>query len=253
MKSIDLSIVIPAYKEEKRIGKTLDQLARYLKTSDYFKTKNTEVIVVSADSQDKTHKIIKSKQKLFNDFRLITPGPRLGKGRDVKMGMLASNGKAVLFMDADLATPLKYIESFYRSYLEGSKIIIATRDLRRYRSNFSRIIISAFGNILFRAAGGVWLQDSQCGFKMFSAEANQICFSRLKIMGWGFDMEVLAIAKANNLSIEAVRIHDWVNVAHGTFEDSLFKNTANSLLDLLTIFYRRLSGFYKSTSTSHPG
>ena len=243
--TFDLSIVIPAYREEKRIGKTLDQLATYIQKTDFIEEKNLEVIVVSADSPDQTHHVVEQKAKLFTNFRLITPGPKVGKGRDVKAGVLVAKGRAVLFMDADLATPLKYIKLFYEAYLTGADVVIAVRDLSHYRHNVPRIVISGVGNMLFRIAGGVWVEDSQCGFKLFSAQAAHICFSSLQIKGWGFDMEVLAAAKANKLVIQTIHVPDWVDVPYGTFEDNTLVNALVSLADLGLILGKRLSGKYK--------
>src|ERR1019366_2228343 len=105
MSQTDLTIVIPAYREEKRIGATLDELASFLKNDDFFKHKIVELIIVTADTIDKTQKIVTAKQKLFKDCKLLKPGPVIGKGRDVQFGMLRATGKTIIFMDADLATP----------------------------------------------------------------------------------------------------------------------------------------------------
>jgi dolichyl-phosphate beta-glucosyltransferase len=242
-KNFDLSIVIPAYREEKRISKTLDSLIHLLR-EPYFTKLAVEIIVVSADSNDKTHEIVEK----YPEVRLIKAGPKLGKGRDVKLGILASTGKAVMFMDADLATPLKYVKKFYDAFLGGSEIVIAVRPLQRYRSNILRIIASESGNILYKIMGGIWIEDSQCGFKLFSKNAAKICFSNLKIQGWGFDMEILTIAKANKIPINKIRVEDWKNVGHGSFEDNLIENYLVSLRDLFFILYRRMSGEYKLNS-----
>lgn len=241
----DLSIVIPAYREEKRIGNTLDKLAAFLRTDQTLKGKNIEVIVVAADAPDNTTKVVRSKQHLFTRLVLLEPGPKVGKGRDVKHGMLHASGEAVLFMDADLATPLPYISTFYAHHQEGHDVVVATRNLRTHHPNFIRRLISNTGNLLFRMASGVWIEDSQCGFKLFSRHAAQKCFSRLTIMGWGFDMEILAIAKAHNLRSKAHRVEGWLSVPDGTFSEGMFKNSLTTLRDLHTIFWKRLRGAYR--------
>ena len=154
-----LTIVIPAYREEKRIGKTLDELAHYLVVDKSLKKVKVEVIVVSADSGDKTQDIVKSKQKNFGDLSLIKPGKKVGKGRDVKLGMLSARGRAVIFMDADLSTPLVYLREFYKSFISGSDVIIATRNLHRHHPNYMRRALSNGGNLLFRIASGIWVED----------------------------------------------------------------------------------------------
>ena len=127
----DLSIVIGAYREEKRIGKTLDRLSEYLKTEESLKDKAVEVIVCSADSPDKTHEIILSKQAQFAHFVFLKPGLKLGKGRDIQFAMLRTQGKKAIFMDADLATPLKHIPQFYAACESGSDVVIGTQNLRK--------------------------------------------------------------------------------------------------------------------------
>jgi dolichyl-phosphate beta-glucosyltransferase len=242
----DLTIVIPAYREEKRIGKTLDELAVYLKTETEIKDRPVEVLVVSADSPDKTHEIVLSKQSKFANLKLLKPGKKVGKGRDVQYGMLRAKGEAVIFMDADLATPLVHLSKFYREQqLGAADIIIATRNLRKHHPNYLRRLLSNCGNLLFRIAGGVWVEDSQCGFKLFSHEAAQVCFSKLTITGWGFDMEILAIAKANKFLIKSFRVNDWVSVPDGTFIDGAIKNSLSSLQELGHIFYMRIIRAYK--------
>lgn len=242
----EVSIVIPAYKEGNRIGKTLDELANFIKTDKLLKTINIEIIVVAADAKDNTELVVLSKKHLFKDLRLLKPGPRVGKGRDVKYGMLRAKGKAVMFMDADLATPLKYLPRFYKYYLGGQKLIIATRNLHKHHPNLLRRWLSNCGNLLFRFAGGVWIEDSQCGFKLFSSDVSKLCFSKLSSLGWGFDMEILAIAKANHIPISCVRINDWVSVPGGTFTDSATKNSLESLALLAKIFLNRLRKAYIS-------
>jgi dolichyl-phosphate beta-glucosyltransferase len=245
-KKVDLSIVIPALNEEKRIGATLDELAEFLRNSDTLKTLRIEVIVVSADSSDHTHEIALTKQKLFDNFKLLKPGPKVGKGRDVQYGMLRAQGDSVLFMDADLATPLRFLPIFYKAFLKGDEVIIGTRNLRRHHTSPVRIMLSNAGNLLFRIAAGLWVEDSQCGFKMFSQEAAQVCFQKLKIMKWGFDMEILAIAKANNYKIKTYRIKGWKAMPHSTFTEGFVRNVVESLWELAHIFWRRLRGFYRA-------
>ena len=90
------------------------------------------------------------------------------------------------------------------------------------------------------------MEDSQCGFKLFSYDAAQLCFSKLTILGWGFDMEVIAIARANKLKIKGYRVNDWVSVPNGTFTEGMLKNSLISLKELAHIFRNRLLGSYKN-------
>ena len=240
----DLTIVIPAYCEEKRIGQTLDKLAIYLGSNTHIHNQNTEVIVVAADAPDKTEEIVSHKGHLFSNFRLLKPGIRVGKGRDVQYGVIAAKGRHVLFMDADLATPMWHIEEFYK-YNQTFDIVVGTRNLRKHHSSIVRSFISNVGNVLFKFASGLWLEDSQCGFKMFKASAAITCFQGLHILGWGFDMEILAIARVKEYKIKPVRIDDWQDKPGGTFNQSLLKTILRSFSDLAYIFFCRLAGTYK--------
>lgn len=243
MSTIDLTIVLPAYREELRIESTLDDLSVLLDTN-FFKNKGIEILVVVANSSDKTQEIVLSKKKDFQNLHLLKPGNKVGKGRDVQYGMLRAKGNVILFMDADLATPLAHIEEFYKEYEKGYDVVIATRDLTKHHSNTPRLVISQIGNILFRLASGVWVEDSQCGFKLFSRKASNICFQRLKIMGWGFDMEILAIAKVHKLKIKTIRIDDWISVEGGSFDENIIKNSFTAFQDLLVIWGRRITKKY---------
>lgn len=244
-KNPELTIIIPALREEKRIGKTLDELAGFLKTNAAMKKLDIEVLVVSATSTDKTHQVVLSKKNKFKNLRLLKPGKPVGKGRDVQYAMLRAKGDAVIFMDADLATPLRHLPPFYKAYLGGADLVVATRNLRKHHESLARRTLSNMGNLLFRVASGVWVEDSQCGFKMFSRRAAKICFSKLRIMKWGFDMEILAIAKANKLSITTKRVNDWKSVPGGTFESGFLKNAISSLAELGYIFSNRIRRVYK--------
>jgi dolichyl-phosphate beta-glucosyltransferase len=246
---VQLTIIIPALREEKRIGKTLDQLAVLLRKDKTLSNMNVEVLVVSANSTDRTHRVVLEKKSEFNNLKLLKPGAVVGKGRDVQFGMMRAKGDAVLFMDADLATPLRHIVPFYKTYQKGADVVIATRNLHKHHDKFLRRILSNTGNALFKIASGVWVEDSQCGFKLFSKEASQVCFSRLTIMGWGFDMEVLAIAKANKFAIVKKRINDWKSVPGGVFEVGFLMNAVKSLGELAHIFLRRMSGAYSSNTS----
>jgi dolichyl-phosphate beta-glucosyltransferase len=248
MNQPDLSIVIPAYCEERRIGKTLEDLAKYLKQDEFLGRKLVEVMVVAADAPDRTHEIIASKQRLFRlnhvIFTLLKPGQRVGKGRDVMYGILHARGKYIMFMDADLATPLHHVKEFFETCENGSDVVIGTRDLFRYRSSKVRNLFSIVGNRLYQLTTGISIKDTHCGFKMFTYEAAQLCFARLTILGWGFDLEVLAIAKANGLTILPIRIDDWEDKPYSTYQDNILQITLSTVGDLGKVKARQLTGRY---------
>lgn len=240
----DISIIIPAYAEEKRIGNSLDYLANYLHTDSFAKSKNVEVFVVAAESSDSTESIVLERQHFFTDLRLLTPGPKVGKGRDVQYGMLHARGRYTIFMDADLATPLWHIKEFYDTCDEDSDIAIGTRNFHTYRSNRLRGAFATFGNKCWQLMSGIAVSDTQCGFKMFNQNAKEICFSRLTILGWDFDMEILAIAHKHKLKITPIPIDDWRHMPHSTYTDSMPQITLRMMKSFFRIIYNRLTGKY---------
>ena len=241
----DLSIIIPAYCEEQRIGKTLDKLAEFLKQDEFFKRKYVEVLVVAADAPDRTHEIVSSKAKLFKDFHLLKPGSRVGKGRDVQYGMLRAKGKITVFMDADLATPLHHLQPFYEACESGADVVIGTRNLLTYRGNKLRGLFSYTGNMLFRLISGIRIEDTQCGFKMFNERAKDVCFSKLTILDWDFDIELIAIALANNLKLQTFRINDWQDMPFSTHTERPWDIAKRMVTSFVRITGHRVRGQYR--------
>lgn len=240
----DLTIVIPALNEESRVGKTLESLAIFIDTDPVLKNLNCEVVVVNADSDDNTLSVAKKHGKKIKNFTIIRPGEKVGKGRDVRCGMLAAQGKKVLFMDADLATPLHHIPIFF-NLSKQFDLVCATRNIRLHHTSITRRFVSIGGNILFKLSSGVWTEDSQCGFKLFSHDAARLCFQKQTIMKWGFDMEILTIAATNHLTTKFIRINDWRHIPDGTFDSTnTVYNSLSSLIDLGKIVRNRIMRKY---------
>ncbi|HSX41509.1 MAG TPA: glycosyltransferase [Candidatus Saccharimonadales bacterium] len=242
-----LSIIIPAFQEAIRIEKTLEELAAYMHKHEYA---DTEVVVVTADSPDGTASLARSKAKLFEHFRVVDAGPKAGKGRDVRTGMMEAHGAHRLFMDADLATPLHHLETIRQLAEEGVDVAIAVRDLNSSHRGLRRLISGA-GNLLVRVLLLPGIRDSQCGFKMFSAKAADELFRRQTILGWGFDMEILAIARKLGYKIVTFPVPDWDDKPHGTFEDEVRTAALSTLGELLIISWRRLTGRYNRKTFSY--
>lgn len=206
--SIRLSIILPSYKEANLIADTLKSVHSYLLEKGLHK--ETEVIVVAANGGDDTASIAKGFERMFEQLLVIEPGPKVGKGRDVKLGMQAARGRSIFFTDADLATPIDYLEPALRVLESGqADIVIGTRNLWRIHKGFMRKTMSVFANWIVRFLLLPGVPDSQCGFKGFTSEAADTCFSRTTINGWAFDMEVLAIARQHNKRINYFAIDRW--------------------------------------------
>lgn len=229
---IDLSIVIPALREEKIISDTLQKVAAFLKTQKFGEV---EVVVVAADAGDKTEEVAKKHAHLFAHYQVINSGPRVGKGHDVQVGMLAALGQKRIFMDADLATPLHHLPTMVRA-LDSHDVVIGTRHLSAIHKGFIRSFISQAGNVLIRTILLPGINDSQCGFKGFTALASEQLFSALQTKGWGFDMEILARARKSNLTVKQVMIADWHEAREqGLASDSKTSVAIQSLQELTRI------------------
>lgn len=241
------SIIVPAYQEATRIEKTLERLAEHLKQHSSIPT---EVVVVVADSPDGTAGLARAKAGLFRDFRLVEPGPKQGKGRDVRVGMYEAKGEYKLFMDADLATPLRHLEPAWAQLEQGADVVIAVRDLTSSHTGL-RKFVSGFGNRLVQIMILPGYKDTQCGFKGFTARAAQDLFSRQTILGWGFDMEILAVARQLKLKVAQLPVSDWTDKPNGTFEDNVGSAALETLGELFTIWWQRLTGRYKKPSFTY--
>lgn len=202
-----LSVIIPAYNEEKRLPKTLEKVQEYLKKQDY----EYEVIVVDDGSSDNTKVVVSDVVKTMPGFRLISYQPNHGKGYAVKTGMLEAKGEWRLLMDADSSTDLSEIEKLEK-FKQEFDVIIGSRYLNKdsikVKQPLSRRIVSRLGNLMIRLVLGIKSVDTQCGFKMFSAKATNDIFPLQQIERWGFDMEILAIAIRKKYKIKEVAV-DW--------------------------------------------
>jgi len=273
---IHLSVIIPAYNEEKRLPKTLDKVKAYLEKENY----NFEVIVVDDGSKDKTLEVTENLIKDWKDFKVIGYTPNRGKGFAVKTGMLAARGEWRLLMDADNSTDISEVEKLAQwarpSHIKdrmpedgstdsgvisdsmpeggiplkgipsakGFEIIIGSRYLKKdsikIKQPIGRRITSRLGNILIRVLLGIKMVDTQCGFKMFRAGTANEIFALQTIDRWGFDMEILAIAIKKGYEIKEVAV-DWYD-AEGS---QLKKGVAwKTLKELALIKWNILTGEY---------
>lgn len=249
--SIDLSIILPAYMEAEGIAQTLDRLAAFLKTREYGVV---EILVVVADSSDGTAGIAESKSGNFQNFRVIHAGPRVGKGRDVRLGMFEAEGRYRVFMDADLATPLEHLDEVNQLINDGAKIGIAVRDLVKTHNKIMRKCITKLGNILAQIILLPGFKDTQCGFKFFEAKAAEEIFGRMTIVGWGFDLEVLAVACKLGYEVNFIEAPDWKDpkaAGVGLVGDSAAKAALQVFKDLIRVRWNLVRGLYRSPLYFH--
>jgi glycosyltransferase involved in cell wall biosynthesis len=238
-----LSIVIPAYNEETRIGRTLEGTFDYLDAQSY----DSEVIVVNDGSRDQTAwKVKEFEGRAAGRLSLIeNPGNR-GKGYSVRNGMLQARGEIVLFYDADLATPTSEIVKVIEPIAENRyDVVFGSRALNQEligtHQSFLRELRGRGGNLFLRTILGLNFKDTQCGFKAFSRKAVEAIFPLQRIDGFGFDPEILFIAQKQGWRLLETPVR-WNHVEGSTV--TLFGTTIKVLIEVLTIRWNDLTGKY---------
>jgi dolichyl-phosphate beta-glucosyltransferase len=229
-----LSLVIPAYNEEHRLPQTLLKIKDFLNKQKY----TFEVLVVDDGSTDRTVEKIKEIAHDFPQLRLITNTENKGKGGVVKQGMLEAGGKYRLFMDADYSTPISEVEKLLR-WVPRYQVVIGSRYLEpgsiKIRQPLKRRILSRASNLVIRLLAVPGIKDTQCGFKLFSAEATAGIFPLQTMDGWSFDFELLHIARKQGYEIKEVAV-DWYDSDRSTLRAS--RAALKSLRDLFAISLR---------------
>lgn len=239
-----LSVIIPAYNEEKRITDTLNSVDGYLEKQAY----DYEIIVIDNNSKDRTSEVVRNLEATTVQKSKVILVKTPGKGAAVKAGLLESaTGDIVMFMDADNATPISEVEKFLPFFEQGYDVVIGSRytnpDLVKVHQPFYRIVLSRMSNLLIQFLAVPGIKDTQLGFKAFTAPAAKNIFPLVTVLRWGFDMEVLTIARTKGYKIKEVGV-SWTE--HGGGHVPL-KAYIESLVDLFKIKMRSLSGRYNKT------
>jgi dolichyl-phosphate beta-glucosyltransferase len=211
--SVELSIIIPIYNEADRISATLRRINQYMADAPL----SYELILALDGPSDNTLEMLEEIADEIVNLRIINRTINRGKGYSVREAILQANGRLRLFVDADNSTDIAHFEKMRPLFAAGYAVVIASRspkDVRGARQSvpqpwYKRAIGQA-GNWLVQLLvfPGVW--DTQCGFKAFHADAAAQIFSRATIDGWGFDIEVLTIARALNYSVGIIPA-EWTN------------------------------------------
>jgi glycosyltransferase involved in cell wall biosynthesis len=241
-----VSIVVPAYNEESRLPATLELVVGYLRARA---PSFVEIVVVDDGSGDGTAALVEKWQRDHRCVRLLrNPGNR-GKGFTVRHGVLEAKGEWILCTDADLSTPIGELDKLFAAAQQaGADIAIGSRALDRslvgvHQSAFREMSGRLF-NVVMRVITGLPFRDTQCGFKLFRAQAAREIFSRQKIEGFSFDVEDLMIAKL--LGYKAVEVPVVWNNVEGTKVSTLAG--VSSFAALLGIRWRAISGRYRQNS-----
>lgn len=239
----ELSIVIPAFNEAIRIGVTLEQLHQFLAGEGWA----AEVLVVDDGSTDGTAEIVRQAGAGWEQLRLISNNGNRGKGYSVKQGALQAGGKFVLFTDADLSAPAEEMPKLLDPLRRGqADVTFGSRAIDRsligvHQSRFREFSGQIF-NLFVQVLAGLYYKDTQCGFKAFNHDLMGPVFERQSIEGFGFDPEILYIAKKKGLRLLEIPVR-W-NHVEGT-KVHFLKDSLKMFLDLWLIRWNDWRGRYK--------
>jgi len=235
------SIVIPAYNESARLGASLEKVLSFVHSQRW----NAEVIVVNDGSRDDSADIVRSLAAKDPILRLLeNPGNR-GKGYSVRNGMLNAKGEILLFSDADLSSPIEEAPKLLKSLYEGWDIAIGSRWLRAetqtQRQPLHRQLFGRIFNLLLRLTLGLQFKDTQCGFKAFKRPAAQAIFPLQKIERWGFDPEILFLARKLGFKVHEVPVA-WGH--SGGTRISPLVDGSRMFIEMLRVRWYSLTGKY---------
>ena len=227
-----LSVIVPAYNESRRLPASLERMRAYFDTLG----EEYELIVVDDGSTDSTAAIVEERQASWPELRLVRLRRNSGKGWAVREGMLAASGEHRLFSDADLSTPLEELPRL-REKLEGDcHVAIASRALPgatlEVHQPWRREFMGRTYNRMLRVVALPGLHDTQCGFKVFTADAAVACFTPLKTRRFGFDSEVLLRARKRGWRIAEVPVR-WSHVEDSRV--SALRDSVRTFWDLLRL------------------
>jgi dolichyl-phosphate beta-glucosyltransferase len=239
----DLSIVIPAYNEEARLGPTLEGYLAYCRQSG----RKVELIVVDDGSLDRTSVVVNSFATRYPEVRLIRLAENQGKGQAVRSGVVNAQGRRILFADADGATPLSEVERLDGALDVGAHVAIGSRALAdgtvTVNAKFYRRIIGRVFHGLVELLTVPGVKDTQCGFKLFTGAIAHDLFSRMRLRGFSFDVEVLMMAQRRGYTIAEVPVN-WTHQPGSKV--NLVTDSARMLRDLFIIRGRYMRGQYNA-------
>ncbi len=237
----ELSIIIPSFNEEQRLPASLEKIADYIRN----KRPNTEVLVVDDGSTDRTAAVAESWRDRIPGLRVIPNGSNRGKGFSVRHGSLEAQGDVALFTDADLSAPIEEAEKLFAA-LQSCDMAIGSRAMDRKLIEVHESLFREFAGIVFNRIVRLilWLPfvDTQCGFKAFRRERCRIIFEQQTIERFGFDPELLYLARHHGLSIREVPVR-W---AHSpATKVSMMKDSVQMFADVFIIRWNAIQGRYR--------
>ncbi|MFN8483576.1 MAG: dolichyl-phosphate beta-glucosyltransferase [Anaerolineae bacterium] len=234
-----LSIIIPAYNEERRLPASLDSILAYLAEQPYA----AEVIVVENGSSDGTVAVVEQYRADHPSVYLMRAKMR-GKGNAVREGMAAARGQWLFMADADLAMPITELGKFFPPQGPRYDVAIASREAPgavRYNEPKMRHVMGRVFNALVRILAIPRFQDTQCGFKCFRRDVAAVVFAEQTLIGWGFDVEVLYIALKKGYKVVEIPV-DWYYQSDSRVRP--VQDTLRMVRELLLVRWNDLRGVY---------
>lgn len=239
-----LSVVIPAYKEGERIGRTLLEIEKYFNDKDY----EREVLIVVDGSPDNTAEISRNYANQIRNLRVIENKENHGKGYVVRQGLLEAKGKYRLFMDADGSTSITHLDKFLPEFENGYDVVIGSRDIEGafvqiHQAKYKEMM-GNMGNWAIRVVLGLWsFPDTQCGFKMISGKAAEEVAKRMVIDRFGFDYELIKLAKDLGFKVKQLPVR-WLNEEGSTVTLTGPNGYVQVFIDLFKMRFRLWTGKY---------
>ncbi len=237
-----LSVIVPAYNEATTLEQNINTFYNYLKKQDY----DFEIIIINDGSNDDTKKIAEHLISTNNHIKFLSKSINQGKGASVRDGLLAGQGDFLLFLDADNATSIDHLEKSW-PLLKNHDLVIGSRnhhDVKNAKQIKKQILLKRIfgitGNKLIKLFTGLKINDTQCGFKIFSKKSVNRIIPKTKINRWAIDVEILTIAKNQNLKIEIIP----VNWTCGPTSRVGFKGYLIALKELFIIKLNDIRGIY---------
>jgi glycosyltransferase involved in cell wall biosynthesis len=237
----ELSIIIPSYNEELRLPATLKRIAAYIRSS----TRSVEVIVVDDGSKDKTIAVAESLRPEIPALRVVSNGQNRGKGYSVRHGMLEARGRVVLFTDADLSAPIEEVEKLLPA-MQNHDVAIGSRAVDRSLITVHESPFREFAGIIFNKIVRLILRlpfvDTQCGFKAFRREECRLIFEQQTIERFGFDPELLYLARHHGLRSIEIPVR-WGHSP--ATKVNMLRDSVQMFLDVFIIRWNSLTGRYR--------
>jgi dolichyl-phosphate beta-glucosyltransferase len=240
----ELTIIIPSYNEELRLPPTLERIAAYVHAANH----TVEVIVVDDGSKDNTIAVADSFKKMISTLRVVSNGQNRGKGYSVRHGMQEARGEIVLFTDADLSAPIEEVEKLLPA-MKDHDVAIGSRAVDRSLITVHESPFREFAGIIFNKIVRLilWLPfvDTQCGFKAFRREQCRIIFEQQTIERFGFDPELLYLARHHGLRSVEIPVR-WGHSP--ATKVSMMRDSLQMFVDVFAIRWNALTGKYPRKS-----